>query len=178
MGKHTSGKIVAEKLGAELVDINKVAIDNTVAARKTDHGLDIDVKKLSRLIDKILISDRDLILVGHLAPYVIKPAGVGMVAVLRRSPYALEKTLEDRGYTFSKVRENVSSEILGVSLYDAIESFGKRKIAEFDTTDKRPEDTGGEIMETVKKKLPRRTGIVDWLSLVAEKDDIHRFFDY
>ena len=101
-----------------------------------------------------------------------------MVAVLRRSPYALEKTLEDRGYTFSKVRENVSSEILGVSLYDAIESFGKRKIAEFDTTDKRPEDTGGEIMETVKKKLPRRTGIVDWLSLVAEKDDIHRFFEY
>jgi hypothetical protein len=30
----------------------------------------------------------------------------------------------------------------------------------------------------LKKKLPRKTGIVDWLTLVSEKDDIKRFFEY
>jgi broad-specificity NMP kinase len=101
-----------------------------------------------------------------------------MVAVLRRSPYSLQDTLEKRGYSYSKVRENTSSEILGVSQYDAIKAFGKRKVAEFDTTGKKPDETATEIMATLKKKLPKRTGIVDWLSLVSDENDIQRFFEY
>ena len=101
-----------------------------------------------------------------------------MSAVLRRSPYALQETLEARGYTYSKVLENVSSEILGVSMYDAIKAFGKPKVAEFDTTGRTPEQTASEIIRTLKKQVSRKTGIVDWLTLVSEKDDIKRFFEY
>lgn len=178
VGKHTSAKIIAQKLGADIVDINRVALDNAAIARKTDHGLDVDVKKLSNLIARMLKSKKDLVIVGHLAPYVVKPAGLTMTAVLRRSPYLLQETLEKRGYSYSKVRENTSSEILGVSQYDAIKAFGKRKVAEFDTTGKKPDETAAEIMATLKKKLPRRTGVVDWLSLVSEENDIQRFFEY
>ncbi len=178
VGKHTSAKIIAEKLGADIVDINRVALDNSAIARKTDHGLDVDLKKLGNLIARMLKSKKDLIIVGHLAPYVVKPADITMVAVLRRSPYSLQDTLEKRGYSYSKVRENTSSEILGVSQYDAIKAFGKRKVAEFDTTEKKPDETATEIMATLKKQLPRRTGIVDWLSLVSDENDIQRFFEY
>jgi adenylate kinase len=101
-----------------------------------------------------------------------------MVAVLRRSPYDLQSTLEQRGYTYSKVLENTSSEILGVSMYDAIKSFGKSRVAEFDTTGKSPEITAKEVIETLNKKRAKKTGIVDWLGLVSEKDDVKRFFDY
>ena len=178
VGKHTSAKIVAEKLGAEIVDINKVAIDNKAIKKKTERGLDVDVRKLSGLLARLLLkSESDLVIVGHLAPYVLKPAGISMAAVLRRSPYELQKTFEKRGYTAEKGRENSASEILGVSLYDSLKTFGRRKVAEFDTTGKTPEQTAGEIMSALRDKSFKVAGI-DWLATVSEKGDMSRFFDY
>lgn len=176
VGKHTSARIVAEKTDAEIIDINMVAIDIDGIAEKTELGLEVDVKKLAKLLAKMLKGKKDKIVVGHLAPYVVKPAGISMVAVLRRSPYELEKTLEKRGYSHRKIRENIASEILGVSLYDSIKTFGKRKVAEFDTTDKTPGQAANEIMRALRKK-PRSAGI-DWLSMVSEKGDMQRFFEY
>ena len=181
VGKHTSAKIIAEKIDAEIIDINEVAIDNNATGKKTDLGLDVDVKRLVRLLQKVLkTKKRDLVIVGHLAPYVLKPAGISLVAVLRRSPYELEKTLKKRGYSVDKVTENVASEILGTSLYDSLKTFGKSKVAEFDTTGKSPEGTAGEISTTLQKNSkskPKLLGI-DWLILVSEKGDMRRFFKY
>jgi adenylate kinase len=100
--------------------------------------------------------------------------------VLRRSPYELEKTLKKRGYSVDKVRENVASEILGTSLHDSVKTFGKRKVAEFDTTDKTPKETADEILASLQNKQkskPKLIGI-DWLNLVSEKGDMRRFFKY
>ena len=181
VGKHTSAKIIAEKIDAEIIDINEVAVDNNAIGKKTDLGLDVDVKRLVRLLQKLLkTKKRDLVIVGHLAPYVLKPAGINLVAVLRRSPYELEKTLKKRGYSVDKVTENVASEILGTSLYDSLKTFGKRKVAEFDTTGKSPEGTAGEILTILQKNTkskPKLLGI-DWLILVSEKGDMRRFFKY
>ena len=181
VGKHTSAKIIAERINAEIIDINEVAIDNNATGKKTDLGLDVDVKRLVRLLEKLLkTKKRDLVIMGHLAPYVLKPAGISLVAVLRRSPYELEKTLKKRGYRVDKVRENVASEILGTSVYDSLKTFGKRKVAEFDTTGKSPEETADEILTTLQKNTkskPKLLGI-DWLILVSEKGDMRRFFKY
>ncbi len=181
VGKHTSAMIISEKINAQIIDINDVAIDNNATGKKTDLGLDVDAKRLARLLEKLLKAKRDLVIVGHLAPYVLKPADISLVAVLRRSPYELEKTLKKRGYSMGKVRENVASEILGTTLYDSLKSFGKHKIAEFDTTGKTPNQTAAEILATLKKgsKRPKSKLIgVDWLNLVSEKGDIQRFFKY
>lgn len=179
VGKHTSAKLVAEKTGAEIIDINRVAIDNDAIRKRTSCGLDVDVKKLNTILARLIKArKKDLIIVGHLAPYVLKPAGIDLVAVLRRSPYELAVTLEKRGYSAEKTRENVASEILGVSLYDSLKAFGKRKIAELDSTGKTPAQTADEIIALLYKKLPSRTGIVDWLALISERGDMQRFFDY
>jgi len=180
VGKHTTAKIIAEKINADIIDINDVAIDNNATGKKTDLGLDVDVKRLVRLLEKQLKAERDLVIVGHLAPYVLKPVGISLVAVLRRSPYELEKTLKKRGYSVDKVRENVASEILGTSLYDSLKTFGKRKVAEFDTTGKTPKETADEILAALQNKQkskPKLIGI-DWLNLVSEKGDMRRFFKY
>jgi adenylate kinase len=181
VGKHTSARIIASKINAEIIDINNVAIDNNAIREKTDLGLDVDVKKLTKLLEKMLNTKRnDLTIVGHLAPYVLKPKGIDMVAVLRRSPYELQKTLEVRGYNMDKVRANVASEILGTILYDSLKTFSRRKVAEFDTTGKSPHETAGEILSTLQKKprpKPASLGI-DWLGLVSEKGDMRNFFKY
>ena len=176
VGKHTSAKIIAEKMGTEIIDINEVAIDNNAIAKKTERGLEVDVKRLVRHLAKLLKTKKNLVLVGHLAPYVLKPAGISLVVVLRRSPYELEKTLKKRGYRVEKVRENLASEILGTSLYDSLKTFGKHKVAEFDTTGKKPEQTADEIIAALHKR-PKLVGI-DWLILVSEKGDMQKFFEY
>lgn len=180
VGKHTTAKIIAEKINADIIDINDVAIDNNATGKKTDLGLDVDVKRLVRLLEKQLKAERDLVIVGHLAPYVLKPVGISLVAVLRRSPYELEKTLKKRGYSADKVRENVASEILGTSLYDSLKTFGKRKVAEFDTTGKTPKETADEILAALQKKSKSKSKLIgiDWLNLVSEKGDMRRFFKY
>jgi adenylate kinase len=180
VGKHTSAKIIAEKINAEIIDINDVAIDNNATGKKTDLGLDVDVKRLVRLLEKLLKAESDLVIVGHLAPYVLKPVGISLVAVLRRSPYELEKTLKKRGYSVDKVRENVASEILGTSLYDSLKTFGKHKVAEFDTTGKTPNATAGEILAALQKKSNSKSKLIgiDWLNLVSEKGDMRTFFKY
>jgi adenylate kinase len=180
VGKHTTAKIIAEKINADIIDINDVAIDNNATGKKTDLGLDVDVKRLVRLLEKQLKAESDLVIVGHLAPYVLRPAGISLVAVLRRSPYELEKTLKKRGYSVDKVRENVASEILGTSLYDSLKTFGKRKVAEFDTTGKTPKETADEILSELQKKPKSKSKLIgiDWLNLVSEKGDMRRFFKY
>jgi len=180
VGKHTTAKIIAEKIDADIIDINDVAIDNNATGKKTDLGLDVDVKRLVRLLEKQLKAERDMMIVGHLAPYVLRPVGISLVAVLRRSPYELEKTLKKRGYSVDKVRENVASEILGTSLYDSLKTFGKRKVAEFDTTGKTPKETADEILSALQKKPKSKSKLIgiDWLNLVSEKGDMRRFFKY
>ena len=180
VGKHTTAKIIAEKINADIIDINDVAIDNNATGKKTDLGLDVDVKRLVRLLEKQLKAERDLVIVGHLAPYVLKPVGISLVAVLRRSPYELEKTLKKRGYSVDKVRENVASEILGTSLYDSLKTFDKRKVAEFDTTGKTQKETADEILAALQKKPKSKSKLIgiDWLNLVSEKGDMRRFFKY
>ena len=180
VGKHTTAKIIAEKINADIIDINDVAIDNNATGKKTDLGLDVDVKRLVRLLEKQLMAERDLVIVGHLAPYVLKPVGISLVAVLRRSPYELEKTLKKRGYSVDKVRENVASEILGTSLFDSLQTFGKRKVAEFDTTGKTPKETADEILAALQKKSKSKSKLIgiDWLIFVSEKGDMWRFFKY
>jgi adenylate kinase len=184
VGKHTSAKIIAEKIDAEIIDINNVAIDNNAIGKNTDLGFEVDVKRLVRLLEKLLKIKGNLVIVGHLAPYVLKPSGISLVAVLRRSPYELEKTLKKRGYSIDKVRENVASEILGTSLYDSLKTFGKSKVAEFDTTGKTPDETADEILAALQKNTKSRSRSrtkllgIDWLILVSENGDMQRFFKY
>ena len=181
VGKHTGAKCVIQKIGSgSIIDINKLAIShNAILNRHSKYGLEVDTKKLAKLLTAQLKVSTDLtIIVGHLAPYVLDPADIDFVTVLRRSPYELIRTFEQRNYSIHKIRENVSSEIIGVCLYDSLQTFGKEKIAELDTTLKRPEDIAMQIILAVNQKITKKIGAVDWLSLVYQKGDLQKFLEY
>jgi adenylate kinase len=180
VGKHTSASIIAEMINAKIVDINDVAIKNNALEEETTLGRDVNIKKLTRVLETAIQQERDMVIVGHLAPYVLKPVGISIVAVLRRSPYDLEKTLKSRGYSADKVRENVESEIIGTLLYDSLKTFGNRKVAEFDTTSKTPKETADEILSTLKKRPKPKSMLlgIDWLKVISENGDMRRFFKY
>lgn len=180
VGKHTSTKFLCEKLGGlKIIDINKIIIDNNAFLLNDDlYGKEVDIKKTLKLIRDELKKGGDIVIIGHLVPYVLKPDGIDLVVVMRRSPYEIIKTFEDREYSPEKIRENVASEILGISFYDALKTFGKSKVIELDATGKTPQQSAEEIVSLLQNKLKRKIGMVDWLSLVYEKGDVQKFLEY
>ncbi|MRN60631.1 MAG: AAA family ATPase [Nitrosopumilales archaeon] len=182
VGKHTCAKFVSEKLGkAKLIDINRVILSNNAITLPTSavKGIgEIDVKKTEKLILEEIKKTKDVVIVGHLAPYVLRTTGIDLVAVLRRSPYLLAKIFRQRKYTPMKMKENIAAEILGITLYDSVETFGKERVAELDTTGKTPQDIAKDIVSKLQKKSRKQIGIIDWLSLVYEKGDAQKFLEY
>jgi adenylate kinase len=167
VGKHTSAELVTKKLQeTPIVDINRIVVDNKAVFENNDenngineYGIDIDVYKTRKLLTEEIKSKQN---------------------VLRRSPYQLKEVLQGRGYTVMKINENIACEILGITLYDALNTFGKRKVIELDTSTRSPNNCADEIVSLLENKSKPKpfVGAVDWLSLVHENGDTREFLEY
>jgi adenylate kinase len=173
-GKHTIAKLIAKKLNLEIIDINKIAINEGIF-KKNNGSLDVDVNKLKKIINKK--ASENAILVGHLAPYVISPKNVDSVVVLRKNPYKLQSIYKKRKYTDKKSLENIGSEILGIIQYDAIHEFGQEITFQIDTSDEAISLTVKKV-ELIFKGIKINNDNVDWLQIVFKKGDIQKFFPY
>jgi adenylate kinase len=176
VGKHTTAFELKKILGLVLIDINDLAVQHHAFLRTPN--LEIDSRKIATIIESKLGDSQRTVIVGHLAPYVLKKEWIDLTIVLRRSPYAILSTLESRKYSSEKIRENVASEILGIILYDSVQRFGKEKIAELDTTQTTSTEICEKIISLIEGKTGRKIGVVDWLSLVNERGDVGRFLEY
>ena len=176
VGKHTTAFELKKILDLVLIDINDLAVQHHAFLQTPN--LEIDSRKIANIIESKLGESQRTVIVGHLAPYVLKKEWIDLTIVLRRSPYAILSTLESRNYSVEKIRENVASEILGVILYDSVQCFGKEKIAELDTTQTTSAEICEEIISLIKGNTGRKIGVVDWLSLVNERGDVGRFLEY
>src|ERR671910_642168 len=103
------------------------------------------IKNSKLFLLKELIND-NVIVVGHLLPYVIKRNELDFIAILRKSPYSLLDVYEKRKYSNKKLQENILCEILGICFYDTLKVFGKLKISEIDTTSNDPEESVNKII--------------------------------
>jgi len=173
-GKHTIARLISKKLNLEIVDINKIAIEQGLA-QKNNHTLDVDVSKLKKIIDKK--ATENSMLIGHLAPYVIDPKNVKVTVVLRKSPYKLQSIYKKRKYSSKKSLENIGSEILGITYYDAVRQFGKKKTFQIDTSDISISTTAKKV-ELIFKRKSTKEDKIDWLHVVLKKGDMQKFFPY
>jgi adenylate kinase len=176
VGKHTAAFELRKALDLAVIDINDLAVKHHAFLQMP--SLEIDSKKIAIIIKSKLGESQRTVIVGHLAPYVLKKEWIDLVIVLRKSPYAILSTLKNRKYSAKKIKENVASEILGIVLYDSIQRFGKEKIAELDTTLSNPAEVCEKIISLLNGKTGRKIGVVDWLSVVYEKGDVERFLEY
>jgi len=176
VGKHTTAFELKKILDMVLIDINDLAVQHHAFLQTPN--LEIDSRKIAAIIESKLGESQRTVIVGHLAPYVLKKEWIDLTIVLRRSPYTILSTLESRNYSVEKIRENVASEILGVILYDSVQCFGKEKIAELDTTQTTSTEICEKIISLIKGNMGRKIGVVDWLSLVNERGDVGRFLEY
>ncbi|MGB8641970.1 MAG: AAA family ATPase [Nitrososphaeraceae archaeon] len=176
VGKHTTAFELKKILDLVLIDINDLAVQHHAFLQTPN--LEINSREIAAIIESKLGESQRTVIVGHLAPYVLKKEWIDLTIVLRRSPYAILSTLESRNYSVEKIKENVASEILGVILYDSVQCFGKEKIAELDTTKATSTEICEKIISLIKDNTGRKIGVVDWLSLVNERGDVGRFLEY
>lgn len=173
VGKHTITKSVSKSLNHKIVDINKIALDSKIYEKK-DESNEVDIKKLKNILKNKI--KKDSIVVGHLAPYVLTKKQVTKAIILRKDPYNLTPIYKKRKYSTKKIAENVGSEILGIIAYDTIKKFGKNKCHQIDTTSKTVSKITKSVINIIEGKS--ESDIIDWLTLISNKNDLKKFFSY
>ena len=170
VGKHTITQLIADKMKLSIIDINEIAKDSELFEKNGDTN-DVDVEVLEKILES-KISENNII-VGHLAPYVLRKKQVKIMIVLRRSPYDLIPVYEDRKYDDGKIRDNVGSEILGIIANDAINKF-QEKTFQINVSGKTVVEVFEKIMSVIMNK--KGNEVVDWLELVRKNNDLGKFF--
>jgi len=170
VGKHTVTQKVSEKMKLPVLDINAI-VKNSGLFEKSGDTNDVDTEELEKILKQKI--SKNCIIVGHLAPYVLKENQIKIMVVLRRSPYELIPVYKKRKYYENKIRENTGSEILGIIAHDAINRF-QEKIFQIDVTEK----TIPEVVEKIMRTISENKGSedIDWLELVRKNNDLGKFF--
>ncbi len=156
-GKKAVGRELARMTGLEFVSLNDFAIRQKLGRRSGREFL-VDVSRLKRR----KIQTRGKIIAGHLLPEVVSPENLDFVAILRASPPVLRRRYSELRYGESKIRENLEAEILDLVSYRALQTYGRNKVGEFDTTRTSPETVARRVLETMVGKRPREYGKMRW----------------
>ncbi len=161
-GKKTVGMELARILEYEPIVLNDLIIERDYVLERDDTGIIPDIERLrGDFIGKL---NRKMVIIGHLLPQVFRKSELSSVIVLRCDPDELLERYALRGYDKKKVSENIWSEIIDLSLAESIERFGVETVAEFNTTDRKPQKVAQEIADVILDRSEKKLGIVNWLT--------------
>jgi len=129
-GKTTLAKKLSKKDKAKYIDVNEIIDDH-----KLSEGYDrkrkckiIDVKKLEKILIKIINnSKQDLIIDSHMSHF-LNPEYVDLCIVTKSTVRKLRNRLKKRGYSKSKIEENIDVELFDICLNEAREIGHKVKV--------------------------------------------------
>jgi len=156
-GKTTVAKLLSQKTGAALIDINKL-VDLMKLYSHVDTEDGAKVVRLNELQDElsstIKSEKRSLIVEGHLGCEMKLP--VSRVIVLRCEPKTLRQRMASRNYPPAKVSANALSEALDYCTVWSEKNYGKRKVWEIDTTNRTPQKVAEEITAILSGKQKKK----------------------
>ena len=152
----TGKTTVAALLRYRVLDINSLVRGGMNLGQDPERGcLEADMDALAGHLDS-LESEETVILEGHFSHHFADWA-----IVLRLSPAALRLRLEKRGYSQSKIRENLEAEALDVILVEAVDMC--RRVDEIDTTGLSAAEVAAMIEDIIEGRLYLPPGQADWL---------------
>jgi len=172
VGKTTVAKALTAKLDAQYINLTDFAKQNNLTIGEDtqrctlivdDEGINA---KLSEAIDAS--QKQNIIIDGHYAAAVTPQDYVANVFVLRRNPKELKALMEKRGYSGSKMWENLQAEIIDVCLGEAVQLHAGR-VCELDLTGKAVEEVVGEIVDVLEKRKSCFVGAVDWMGTLESE---------
>ncbi len=178
VGKSSVSGFLVSRLGGVHVNLSDLVKEEKLSwgvdrERKT---LIVDENRTSKRVGEIIRQSEGYVIIdGHFAVDIVAVENVLLAFVLRRNPDELMDVLRERGFSKTKVMENVGAEILDVCLFDAVKAYGKKKICEVDVSGRTVEDVAEEITSIVKGRKKCRTGVVDWLTKLEFEGRLDEF---
>ena len=116
-----------------------------------------DFDKLRQFIDDMILKTRKLVIIDSILPDIVSPENVFLVIVLSTAIEELHKRLSKKGFTASKIIENIDAELCKICAHDAREAYDLERVLEIDTTCDVPEDTVTNICEAIRKRFDELT---------------------
>lgn len=179
-GKTEVAKILAKKLKANLVDINRIIEEHGFFSGmdEKDKAKIVKLKSLEDYIRNHISTDEHFIIEGHIACELELPAE--FVFVLRTHPSILRRRLAKRKYSKEKIETNVSCEILDYCVLKSESNYNAESIYEINSTNKKPEKVAKEILEIItgknkEKNKEKGRKHIDWSKkMFKEKIDIKK----
>ena len=178
MGKTTIAHKLASKLDANYLGITEIVKEHQLFTSFDEERqtLVADTEKVKKHLRRILTDTTGTVVIdGHYAVDVVPMKHVNLVFVLRRDPCQLKTALEERGYDFNKVWENLTAEILDVCLSDALSLYGPEKVCEIDVSNKTVETIVEEIIQVIENRKDITHGTVDWLKKLENDGQLDEF---
>ena len=167
-GTPCTGKTtIASKLNGRVIKINDYARShNFIMGVDEEKGYEIiDIEKLSsHILHMIEDCEELLIFEGHVTHLL---DGADKVIVLRVHPEILKGRLEARGYSESKIRENLEAEALGVCSAEAFDKYSS-KACELDITDSTIDEAVSLIEGIIENGGGEPVGSVDFMGWLLE----------
>ena len=168
-GTPCTGKTtIASKLKGRLIKINDVAINHGFILgvdEKKGYKV-IDTEKLSEYVYELIQnSTENLIFEGHLSHLC---SGADKVIVLRVRPEILEKRLAQRGYSKSKIRENLEAEALGVCAAESYDKYAD-KVYELDVSDLTVDEAVSLVEDVIENGGDYPAGSVDFMDWLIRR---------
>jgi len=179
-GKTTISRLLATRLRACYVDpttlLRRKEVDYTYDEKRKTRA--VSLKRLrNRLCERAARTDHGLVIDSHIALETGPLPRLVRAIVLRCDPIVLERRLERKRWSKSKIGENLQAEILDICLWDTVEKYGWNKILEIDTTEKAPSRVIQLIMKDMHKKRIQRQPKVDWLLSLKRKGILARYLE-
>lgn len=174
-GKTTVSRLLAKTVHAKYVNpktlFSRKGIDYTYdASRKTRI---VSIRKLRNSLSSLARrTDRGLVIDSHIAFGMTSLPRLERVIVLRCNPAALEQRLKRKHYSKRKISENLLAEILDICLWDAVQSYGWRRVAEIDTTNMQPAGVVQLAIRALKKRRIQKRPRVQWLPILKRQGSL------
>ncbi|MBS7622653.1 adenylate kinase family protein [Candidatus Bathyarchaeota archaeon] len=180
VGKTAVCRILARRLHWSHVDCGRLALREGLAIKydRTARTYHIDLERLSRVLkDTVNRLGTGIILEGHLVPS-LKELAPSRVFVLRCDPRRLLSRLRQKGYSRSKIAENIAAEILDVCLSEAVKSFGVRRVCEIDASEKDPSEVASAILRILRGSSRYAPPHVDWINRLDSEGGLPEILSY
>lgn len=164
VGKTSLARLLRRK-GVRVLDGNRLA-RNAGAIVGLDQRRDskiVDPKRVARHLRRARRTGSPTLIDSHWAHEV---PGLGAAIVLRLRPAMLRQRLARRGWSRSKIAENVEAEGLGVILAETAHRLPRRRVAELDVTGLTAARVARRLRPFLRNRDSRLTnleiGRVDW----------------
>jgi adenylate kinase len=179
VGKTSAARLLTAKLNASYINLTDLAFQNNLI-KEQDQKRNTAVinesamrRALRNLINKT--DNKQIIIDGHYAANVVPPKLATYIFVLRRDPAELRELMKKQGFSEAKQTENLTAEILDVSLVDALNAKTTAKTCEINVTGKTPQEIADQILQTMTKPKKCRIGIVDWLGKLEKEGKLDEY---